>query len=130
MNGDVPLAVIGALVSIAVVIYIASLYRRIRRRGGVAGVLMGADIERTVDRVEAHASGMSSGEMRVHRFADAPSDRTIGVELVLRTVAGYSSMTAGMSRKQAQDLAAILRRGIGEAVERPGTRRAVHDGPI
>ncbi len=130
MNEDLPLAVVGALAAIALMIYLVSLYRRIRRRGGVAGVLVGADIERTIDSVEAHASGMSSGEMRVHRFADAPPDRTIGVELVLQTAASYSSMTAGMSREQALDLAAMLRRGIGEAAERPRTRRVVRDGPI
>lgn len=130
MNGNVPLAIVGALATIALVIYLVSLYRRIRRRGGVAGVLVGADIERTIDSVEAHASGMSSGEMRVHRFVDAPPDRMIGVELVLRSAASYSSMTAGMSREQAVDLAAMLRRGIGEVAERPRTRRAVRDGPI
>lgn len=130
MNDNLPILVVGALAACAVVVYLVSLYRRIRRRGGVAGVLVGSDIERTVDRVEAHASGMSSGEMRVHRFADASADRAVGLELVLRTAASYSSMTAGLSTAQAHDLATLLRRGLGEVTERPRPRRSVRDGPI
>lgn len=130
MNGNLPLVVVGGLAAIAAVMYLVSLYRRIHRRGGMAGVLVGADIERTIDRVGVHASGMSSGEMRVHRFADSPSDREVGVELVLRNAASYSAMTAGISRAQALELAAMLRRGIGETADQPRARRTVRDGPI
>lgn len=130
MNENLPILVVGTLVVCAVVIYLVSLYRRIRRRGGVAGVLVGSDIERTIDRVEAHSSGMSSAEMRVHSFADAPPDRVLGLELVLRTPASYNSMTAGLSAEQARDLATMLRRGLGEATEQPRPRRAARDGPI
>ncbi len=129
MNGNLPLLIVGTLAACAVVVYLVSLYRRIRRRGGVAGVLAGSDIERTIDRVEAHGSGMSSGEMRVHRFADAPSGHAVGLELVLRTPASYNSMTAGLSPTQARELAAMLRRGLGETTEQPRPRRAVRDGP-
>lgn len=130
MNNNLPMLVVGTLAACAVVVYLVSLYRRIRRRGGVAGVLVGSDIERTIDRVEAHGSGMSSGEMRIHRFADAPPDRAVGLELVLRTPASYNSMTAGLSAAQARDLAIMLRRGLGEATEQPRSRRPARDGPI
>ena len=130
MDENLPILIVGTLAACAVVVYLASLYRRVRRRGGVAGVLAGADIERTIDRVEAHSSGMSSAEMRVHRFADAPPDRAVGLELVLRTPASYNSMTAGLSAAQARDLATMLRRGLGESTERPRPRRAARDGPI
>lgn len=131
MSDNLPIVIILAVMACAVAAWLWSLYRRIRRRGGVAGVLVGSDIERTVDHVEAHSPGMSSGEMRVHRFADAPSDRTVGLELVLRTRASYSSMTAGLSAAQARDLATLIRRGIGEAAEAsPGPRRAARDGPV
>jgi hypothetical protein len=130
MNGNLPLVFFGGVAAIALVTWLVSLYRRVRGRGGMAGVLVGADIERTVDRVEVHASGMSSGEMRVHRFADPPADREVGLELILRTAASYNAMTAGISREQALELAAMLRRGIGETVDRPQTRRSVRDGPV
>lgn len=130
MNDNLPILIVGTLAACAVMVYLVSLYRRIRRRGGVAGVLVGSDIERTIDRVEAHGSGMSSGEMRVHCFVDAPPDRAVGLELVLRTAASYNSMTAGLSAAQARDLATMLRRGLGEATGQPRPRRAARDGPI
>lgn len=118
MNDSLPILVVGTLVACAVGVYLWSLYRRISQRGGVAGVLVGADVERTVDRVEAYSPGMSSGEMRVHRFSGAPPERSVGLELVLRTPASYDSMTAGMSPQQARKLAAMIRRGLGEATVR------------
>lgn len=130
MNDLLPIAVIGGLIGCALLVYCVSLFRRIRQRGGVAGVLVGEDIARTIDRVEAHATGMSSGEMRVHRFAGASSDRDVGLELVLRTVGSYQSMTAGLSRQQARELAAMIRRGLGEQGEAPVQRRRVRDGPV
>lgn len=130
MNDSLPIMIVSVLAGCAVLVYCVSLFRRIRQRGGVAGVLVGADIERTVDNVEAHSPGMTSGEMRVHRFAGAAADRNVGLELVLRTMASYQSMTAGLSRQQARELAVMIRRGLGETVEAPVQSRQVRDGPI
>lgn len=130
MNDSLPIAIVGVLVGCTVLVYCISLFRRIRQRGGVAGVLVGEDIARTIDSVEVYSTGMSSGEMRVHRFADASADRDVGLELVLRTVGSYQSMTAGLSRQQARELAVMIRRGLGEAGEAPVQRRRVRDGPI
>ncbi len=130
MSDGLPIVIVGLLVICAFAFYLFSLYRRVRQRGGMAGVLVGADIERTIDRVDAYSSGMSSGEMRVHRFANAPADRSIGLELMLRTRASYSAMTAGLSVTQARELANLLRRGIGEAPVRAHPTRNVRDGPV
>jgi len=130
MNDSLPIIIVGVLVGCALLVYLVSLFRRIRQRGGVAGVLVGADIGRTLDSVEAYSPGMSSGEMRVHRFADAPVDREVGLELVLRTVGSYQSMTAGLSRQQARELAGLIRRGLGEKDETLVQRRRVRNGPV
>lgn len=130
MNDGLPILIVGVLVICAFGVYLFSLYRRVRQRGGMAGLLVGADIERTVDSVDAYSSGMSSGEMRVHRFANAPADRSIGLELVLRTRASYSAMTAGLSAAQARQLANLLRRACGDAPVRSEPERNVRDGPV
>lgn len=130
MSDELPIIIMGTLMVCAVGIYLWSLCRRIGQRGGVAGVLVGADIERTVDRVDAYSPGRTSGEMRVHLFTDAPSDSTVGLELMLRTAASYSSMTAGLSAAQARELANLLRRGIGETPVRTDPPRNVRDGPV
>jgi len=50
----------------------------------------------------------------VHRFSGGADAPDVGVELMLRTVGSYQSMTAGLSRQQARELAAMIRRGIGQ----------------
>ncbi len=130
MNDSLPIIVIAVPVACAVGYWFWSLYWRSRQRGGMAGVLVGADIERTVDRVDAYSQGMSSGEMRVHQFAQAPADRVVGLELVLRTSLSYDAMTAGLSSAQARELAWLIRRGLGENPPYPAPRRRVRDGPV
>lgn len=130
MSDLVPILIVGLLALCATAFYLFSLYRRVRQRGGMAGVLVGADIERTVDRVDAYGSGMSSGEMRVHRFANAPAERSVGLELILRTGASYSAMTAGLSAVQARQLANLLRRGCGDRPKQDAPARNVRDGPV
>lgn len=53
----------GLPVMCAFAFYLFSLYLRVGQHGGMAGVLVGADIERMIGRVDAYSSGMSSGEM-------------------------------------------------------------------
>lgn len=130
MNDSLPITIIGVLIGCAVLVYGVLLFRRIRQRGGVAGVLVGADIARTIDSVEAYSTRMSSSEMRVHRFDDTATDREVGLELVLRSVGSYQSMTAGMSRHQARLLAALIRRGLGEKSDASVQPRHIRDGPI
>ena len=107
-----------------------STFRRIRRRGGVAGALADADIARTLVEVDAASPGMRHAKCRVHAFSGGGPERAVGTELMLRTVASYDSMTAALSAGEARQLAALLRQAIGEdAPASPRARRPARDEP-
>jgi|AntRauTorcE11898_2_1112593.scaffolds.fasta_scaffold00374_14 hypothetical protein len=76
MNDVLPIAIVGGLAAIAALVYVTSLVRRIRSRGGVAGVLVGADIERTLERVEASSPGLRRASCACTVSAAARTPRT------------------------------------------------------
>lgn len=130
MSEQAPFVIAVALMAAAIGVFAIAQWRAIRRRGGVAGVLAGADIERTVVDVAAVSGGGPKGRCRVHRFASPAPERVVGIEIKLQTPLSYDSMTAALSPREARALADLLRGAIGEPAERPARRTGVRDGPI
>lgn len=130
MSQQAPFLIAGGLVALAFIVFVFLQVRAIRRRGGVAGVLAGADIERTLTDVAAASSGGQAGRCRVHRFETSAPERAAGLELKLQTPLSYDSMTAALSPREARELAALLRRALGEESAPPPRRGRVRDGPV
>jgi len=115
-----------------------ALYQWLRvRRVGLAAALVGAEGAHELGEVDAHCGAMRWAYCRVLEFAQAGPERQIGIALRTGNRLSFNMTVAALSVDEARDLAALLRRGIGDndgpkqqTPPRRAPRRPVRDGPI
>jgi len=81
---------------------------RIIRYGGFKAAIFGAKIERTLGEVQAQSVAGVSTTVKVHVLSSESKDRTVGIELVAKSIASYQMMPIKLTSLDAQRLASLL----------------------
>ena len=83
-------------------------YRVIRYKG-LRGALFGAEIRRTVGEVEAGRIGPNRTVLRVHKLgSDNPSAKNVGLEIISKGIAGYTTTPVALSHADTATFIALL----------------------
>ena|SRR5579863_8238455 len=75
--------------------------------GGMKAAMFGAPIESTVGEVAGAGSGIMSVAVKVHRL-DGGAQKTVGLELVAKSVASYQMLPITLSAADAKKLIQLL----------------------
>jgi hypothetical protein len=108
MKPEVIIHVMWALGALAIVNF---LYQMIKKRG-FKGVIFGARIAQTVGELDLGKSGPTRTILKLHRLESRePGAATVGIEVVVRTIASYHMWPIRLTAEQA----AVLRELLSQA---------------
>lgn len=85
---------------------------RMARYGGFKAAMFGAKIEKTLGEVEGQRQTLMSLRLKVHLLEGSPSEKTVGLELVAKSVASYQMMPITLSAAEAKKLVSLLQSAI------------------
>jgi ribosomal protein S28E/S33 len=81
---------------------------RIVRYGGFKGAMFGANIERTLGEVQGQSVAGSWTTVKVHVLSSESKARTVGIEVIGKSIASYQVTPIKLSSIEAQRLASLL----------------------
>ncbi len=83
------------------------------RHGGFKAAMFGAGIQRTVGEVSGLAHPPVSSVLKVHVLGGGNPEKAVGLEFVAKSFAGYQMLPLTLSSSEAQRLAVLLQKAIG-----------------
>lgn len=85
----------------------AFVYKAVKN-GGLRGAMFGAPIIATVGEVSASKGALVRMVVKIHKLGADTGDKTVGLELVTKSVASYQMMPISLSKAEARKLASFL----------------------
>ena len=91
---------------------VGSFLYKMHKHGGFKAAMFGAPIERTVGEVAGGGVKLMNVGIKVHKLSGG-RDKTVGVELVAKSVASYQMMPVTLSAAEARRLITLLENATG-----------------
>ncbi|MDD2942325.1 MAG: hypothetical protein PHC51_05085 [bacterium] len=93
---------------------IGFLLYRIIKHGGFKAAMFGAPIESTVGEVHGSGRKLIKLAIKVHKLGGSNHDKTIGLEVVAKTVGSYQMLPVSLSLSEARNFIKLLESAVGD----------------
>ena len=88
---------------------------RIRRKGGLRGMMFGAPVRATITEIELEPRGPVKSRLRIHTLGGANDAPRIGVEVVHSSFASWGMVPISLSTMDARRLAEALDQAVRQS---------------